>query len=175
MSSRSRGLTLDWMESATIVLANASVVTCSATQNSDLFWGIRGAGSNFGVVSSFRFRTFAAPAVATAFRVSLSWPTKAQMSGGLGALRYFAENNMPPELNIRLLVGAFGSPAVPSLEGTYYGTAQGLNATLESLLASIGGKITNEATGGWLDSLVYWSNGDALDQSYPYNEVREIY
>lgn len=39
-----------------MVLADGSFVTVSATQNTDLFWVIRGGGGNFGVVTSFKFK-----------------------------------------------------------------------------------------------------------------------
>lgn len=53
--AREHGLTIDHLRSAEIVLADGSVVRASADQNSDLFWAIRGAGANFGIVVSFEF------------------------------------------------------------------------------------------------------------------------
>jgi FAD/FMN-containing dehydrogenase len=53
---RTFGLSIDNLLSAEIVTADGHVRTASATENADLFWAIRGAGSNFGVVTSFEFR-----------------------------------------------------------------------------------------------------------------------
>jgi FAD/FMN-containing dehydrogenase len=46
------GFALDNIVSARVVLANGTAVTASKTQNADLFWAVRGAGHNFGVVTS---------------------------------------------------------------------------------------------------------------------------
>jgi len=54
--SRRLGLTIDNLLSAEVVLASGEVVQTSATQNPDLFWGIRGGGGNFGIVTSFEFQ-----------------------------------------------------------------------------------------------------------------------
>jgi hypothetical protein len=54
--SRGYGLSIDNILEVDVVLADGSFVTANASQNSDLFWAVRGGGGNFGVVTSFLFR-----------------------------------------------------------------------------------------------------------------------
>lgn len=52
---RTRGLTVSYLQAATLVMADGSVRTISSTQNSELLWAIRGAGANFGVAVEMVF------------------------------------------------------------------------------------------------------------------------
>lgn len=52
------GLLADNILSARVVLADGTAVTASPSLNSDLFWALRGAGHNFGVVTSVEYRIF---------------------------------------------------------------------------------------------------------------------
>lgn len=54
--SRRLGLTIDSLLSAEVATAEGKIVRASASEHPDLFWGIRGGGGNFGVVTSFEFR-----------------------------------------------------------------------------------------------------------------------
>ncbi|MET1053293.1 MAG: LLM class flavin-dependent oxidoreductase [Mycetocola sp.] len=53
--NRDHGLTIDHLRAADIVLADGTLVHVDATENPDLFWAVRGAGANFGVVIAFEF------------------------------------------------------------------------------------------------------------------------
>jgi FAD/FMN-containing dehydrogenase len=50
------GTTADNLLSVELVTADGELVTASRDENPDLFWGMRGAGANFGVVTSFEYR-----------------------------------------------------------------------------------------------------------------------
>ena len=54
--ARKYGLSSDNLLSVNIVTADGTLRTASATGNADLFWGVRGGGGNFGVVTSFEYQ-----------------------------------------------------------------------------------------------------------------------
>jgi FAD/FMN-containing dehydrogenase len=53
---RKHGLVIDNLQAVDIVTADGQVRRADATENPDLFWGVRGGGGNFGVVTSFQYR-----------------------------------------------------------------------------------------------------------------------
>lgn len=53
--ARRFGLALDNVRAVEIVTANGDIVRADAHENADLYWGVRGGGGNFGVVTAFEF------------------------------------------------------------------------------------------------------------------------
>ena len=53
---RKYGLSVDQLVSVDLVTAEGEFVKASADENADLFWGVRGGGGNFGIVTEFEFR-----------------------------------------------------------------------------------------------------------------------
>jgi FAD/FMN-containing dehydrogenase len=71
-TSSKYGLTCDNLISAEVVTADGEVLTASADENPDLFWGIKGGACNFGVVTNFEFRLY--PLGPTIFGGLAAWP-----------------------------------------------------------------------------------------------------
>ena len=60
---RKFGLTLDHIRAADVVLADGQLVRADPAENPDLFWALRGAGGNFGIVTSFELQAYHVPDV----------------------------------------------------------------------------------------------------------------
>lgn len=90
------GMAVDNLLSAEVVLASGEVVTTDATSHPDLFWGIRGGGGNFGVVTSFTFRAFPLTTVLSGAAVH---PLPAARQA-LGFFRDLTSSPLPDELAV---------------------------------------------------------------------------
>jgi FAD/FMN-containing dehydrogenase len=55
---RKHGLSCDNLLSVDLVTADGRFLRASSTENPDLFWGVRGGGGNFGIITSFEFRVY---------------------------------------------------------------------------------------------------------------------
>ena len=69
---RKFGLTIDNLRSCDVVTADGEFLVASDDENPDLFWGLRGGGGNFGIVTSFEFQLH--PLGPTVLAGLLAWP-----------------------------------------------------------------------------------------------------
>jgi FAD/FMN-containing dehydrogenase len=93
------GLACDNLLSAEVVTADGRVLTASEDENADLFWGLRGGGGNFGVVTSFEYRLHPVGPIVTGGLVIHPFDAARDV---LGFLRDFCAD-LPDELT---MVGA---------------------------------------------------------------------
>ena len=164
-ASRTHGLTLDWLIGATVILANGSMVHCSAAENKDLYWALRGAGSSFGIVVVFEFNTFEAPESVTPFTINLPW-NKDKTVATISELQAFAASTSE-----KLNIFAFFTATSQVIQGLYFGDSQSLKLVLQPLLARLESKVSYASTMGWLQGLEHYADKEALNQTYPYNAV----
>lgn len=59
------GMTMDNILSYDVVLGNGTQVVANSTENPELFWGLKGGGSNFGVVTKFTIKALPIPLIST--------------------------------------------------------------------------------------------------------------
>lgn len=162
MSSHTHGLAVDWIDSLTVVLANASIVAVTPESHPDVLWALKGAGSSFGIVTDYTFNTFEAPTTVTPFLAVLPW-TQDKAVSGFKAIQDFVTAGMPKELNMRLVVAS----NFVNLEGLYYGDRAALEEVISPLLDEAGGMLAQATTTDWLGQLKHFGLGLPLDQTHP--------
>lgn len=125
---------------------------------------MRGAGSSFGIVTSFAFQTFQAPEANVVFRYSIPDEDRGEVKNALAVLQDFAIDGQPPEMNMR----SFIRPQGISLEGVYQGNEEAFDRIMQPLLENLGIRSRNDSTPqddsdrevmGWIDALEAYANG----------------
>lgn len=113
--SRKYGMTVDNLLSAEVVLADGSRVHASESENADLFWGLRGGGGNFGIVTRFEFQLHpVGPEVLSGLIV---YPFD-QAKSVITQFARFTET-MPDDLNVWLI--SRKAPPLPFLPANVHG------------------------------------------------------
>jgi hypothetical protein len=112
---RKYGLTIDQLRSVDVVTAEGEFVTASEDDNDDLFWGVRGGGGNFGIVTEFDFRLN--PVGPTVLAGPVMWA----MEDSPRVLRFYREwvKEVPDELTT--IVTHRRVPPVPAMPEDLHG------------------------------------------------------
>jgi FAD/FMN-containing dehydrogenase len=112
---RKHGLTIDQLLSVDLVTADGELVTASPLQNPELFWGVRGAGANFGIITEFEFRLH--PVGPTVLAGPVFWP----MEQAPEVLRFYRDwiTDVPEELTT--VVVHRKAPPLPAVPAELHG------------------------------------------------------
>lgn len=107
---RKHGFTIDNLLSVDLVTADGRRLRATNTENPDLFFGVRGAGANFGVAVSFEFQLHPQGATVTQGWVALP----IERSREAGALVREFLTNLPDDVFVNLSFGLATDPPFPS-------------------------------------------------------------
>ena len=153
ITGRLLGLACDSLEAATVVTADGRVLVCDEGTNPDLFWALRGGGGgNFGVVTSFTFRTHPVSSF-TIFALSWPWSTAASV---LDAWETWGPDAPPPLWSSCRLRWIPGTGPTVSVGGVWTGPPDGLAAQLAELSTAVGSTPTRSVrTMSYLEAVLY--------------------
>ncbi len=113
--SRKYGMTIDNLLSANVVTADGNQLRASETENADLFWGLRGGGGNFGIVTSFEFQLH--PVGPNVLSGLIAFPFD-QAKSVITQFARFTET-MPDDLNVWMVTRK--APPLPFLPAEVHG------------------------------------------------------
>lgn len=151
------GLACDNILSVDLVTANGQFLTASSRENQNLFWGVRGGGGNFGIVTSFQYQLHPVGRVLGGF---LAYP----LSKAREVLRFYDDfsRESPDELSTAaaLLTGPDGNPVV--LLVVCY---TGLQAEGEKILKPL--RSFDTPVFDLIRSMKYVEMQSLLDEGYP--------
>ncbi|KDQ15092.1 hypothetical protein BOTBODRAFT_32073 [Botryobasidium botryosum FD-172 SS1] len=168
--SRVGGLLLDRVVSADVVLADGTAVTASASQHSDLFWALRGAGASYGIVTSWTYSTLPAPQNNIYWEINFSDSlTKSKFTSALVAFQTFASSSLPDEFWMQAVLVADGNGGISlGFSGTYFGTASDFKTVIAPFTSALpnGNKLTSKSY-SWLGVLKQLNDGTGLSTSTP--------
>ena len=94
---------MDALVSVRMVTANGEVVMASESDNPDLFWALRGAGANFGIVTSATYRVF--EATNKGQFVNADFEYGGRSSHAMWKLLQEFDDEMPAELSVVVGIG----------------------------------------------------------------------
>src|SRR5436305_3489552 len=112
---RKHGLSVDMLRRVDLVTADGELVKASAEENEDLFWGVRGAGANFGIVTEFEFDL--APVGPTVLAGPIFW----KMEDSPEVLRFYRDWAADAPDDLMTIVVHRKAPALPFVPQELHG------------------------------------------------------
>ncbi|MGW1156982.1 FAD-binding oxidoreductase [Streptomyces sp. NPDC002513] len=162
--TRYLGMASDTLESACVVLADGTVVTASATQNSDLFWALRGGGGgNFGVVTSYRMTATPVPTLSR-FNFGWTWDQAADVLEAWQRWAIASPRRLSSGPVLALFDAAPGAVPVVGVAGVWLGDPADLPPLLDALVAEVGHAPATRTVNddAYTDGMRAWYNCNTL-------------
>jgi hypothetical protein len=165
---RMHGFTIDNLLSVDVVTADGRLLHASETDDPDLFWGMRGAGPNFGVVTSFEFRLH--PIGPMVVQGVMAYPIERahEMASRLGEVAATAPDEM--FLGLSFAIAGPGDPwseragrPVVLLSAMHCGRAEDANRDLTPLRA-------DRSLGGAFESRTYLAVQSLGDEAFAWGK-----
>ncbi|KAI6327834.1 hypothetical protein MCOR34_000336 [Pyricularia oryzae] len=166
-SSRAWGLALDHITQLEVVTADGKVVMASATQNTDLFYAMRGAGESFGIVTTFYLRTEAAPTAVVnwSFGFANQFDTPSVGAKTMLRIQSFARN--ASVIDRKIGMGVYMDGETFSFSGTYFGSLSDFNTKIKpELLRGMPTPASQSIKSvGWIESLTMLAGKSTIVES----------
>ena len=149
------GLIADSLLSVRVVTASGQLVNASETQNSDLFWAIRGAGANFGIITSATYRLYDQTANGSGIFASFVFPAAANRS--VWELVRSYDNSLPRPLSVipQMAYNRTSNESIVAYTLTYIGTLADAQPHIDKALAlgPISSRVVNDTVPVMNDAL----------------------
>lgn len=145
------GSALDHVEEVEVVTADGEIQRASYTENADLFFGLKGAGGSFGIITEFKVHTHPEPGDVVEYTYSFSFGSQTEMADVYKAWQALVGD---PELDRRFSSLFIAQPLGVMISGTFYGTEQEYEES--GIPDKIpGGGVLDLKLLGWMGSLAH--------------------
>lgn len=187
------GSLLDHVVEVRAVIANGTVITANDKENSDIFWAIKGAGSSFAIVTSFKLRTQESPKKMINYKFAFDFRDWKDIANTFKSWQKFVSQ---PNLSRKFASIVVMNPLGVIIQGTFFGSekefeAMGLNdvfpkrgspnanvTVMESWLGSIsqwGEELVLQSIGGATASFYSNSVAIAKDELLPDKAIDSLF